>query len=152
MNAEGSLSSLAREKYYCRHDQVMPLLPQFHRKTIFISRMKDLRSVALAGKAPARWGHFDVEQLPQRDPSRLVVAPQISSGQQSGKEREQQTLIRRSHPLYATTTLRLLTEIMNGRLFTTVSPFICNLLHSMVVCMSTSRIQICPHSCKAMCM
>ena len=57
-----------------------------------------------------------------RDPNRMILTPQVPMGQLSAKELEHQTMIRRSHPLYATTTLRLLTEVMNGRLFTTVRP------------------------------
>lgn len=79
-------------------------------------------SVGHSGKAPPRWGHFHIDDLPPRDPSRMILAPQVITPQQHPREAEHQNLIRRSHPLYGTTTLRLLTEIMNGRLFTTVGP------------------------------
>ena len=80
----------------------------------------DERAVAyIAGKAPSRWGSFGADS-PVTAPV-MVVCPQVLLPNASSAQIERNTEIRRAHPLYADVSLRLLTEIMNSRLFTTVS-------------------------------
>ena len=50
----------------------------------------------------------------------MVLSPQVLPPNASSAQIDRNTQIRRSHPLYADVSLRLLTEIMNSRLFTTV--------------------------------
>ena len=50
----------------------------------------------------------------------MVVCPQVLPPNASAAQIDRNTQIRRAHPLYADVSLRLLTEIMNSRLFTTV--------------------------------
>ena len=73
----------------------------------------------IAGKAPCRWGPFGVEEAPAGPPL-LVVPPSIPPPNATAAELARAAEVRRSHPLYADVSLRLLTEIMNSRLFTTV--------------------------------
>lgn len=80
----------------------------------------DERAVAyIAGKAPNRWGPFGAEQAPSAAPM-VVVPPVLPPPNATAAQLTRATEIRRAHPLYADVTLRLLTEIMNSRLFTTV--------------------------------
>lgn len=80
----------------------------------------DERAVAyIAGKAPSRWGRFGAD--PPTVPPVMVEPPQVLPPNASSAQIDRNTHIRRSHPLYADVSLRLLTEIMNSRLFTTVS-------------------------------
>ena len=51
-----------------------------------------------------------------------VVSPPIPSPFAPRAEIEAAEALRRSHPLYASVCLQLLTEIVNSRLFTTVRP------------------------------
>ena len=82
----------------------------------------DERAVAyIAGKAPSRWGRFGAD-APVVAPM-MVLAPQALPPNASSAQIDRNTQIRRSHPLYADVSLRLLTEIMNSRLFTTVRLF-----------------------------
>ena len=79
----------------------------------------DERAVAyIAGKAPSRWGRFGVD--PPTAAPMMVLSPQVLPPNASSAQIDRNTQIRRSHPLYADVSLRLLTEIMNSRLFTTV--------------------------------
>ena len=79
----------------------------------------DERAVAyIAGKAPSRWGRFGAD--PPAAAPMMVLAPQVLPPNASSAQIDRNTQIRRSHPLYADVSLRLLTEIMNSRLFTTV--------------------------------
>ncbi len=73
----------------------------------------------IAGKAPNRWGLFGAEQAPSAAPM-LVVPPVVPPPNATAAQLTRAAEIRRAHPLYADVTLRLLTEIMNSRLFTTV--------------------------------
>ena len=87
----------------------------------------DERAVAyIAGKAPSRWGSFGADS-PVTAPV-MVVCPQVLPPNASSAQIERNTQIRRAHPLYADVSLRLLTEIMNSRLFTTVSSHVATLL------------------------
>jgi predicted Zn-dependent peptidase len=90
--------------------------PQTPQRVQWHLKDSDERACAyIAGQAPARWFSFGkgnpkapVEapiQLPRIAPPHLVA---------------QANDVRRRHPLYPMVTLNLLTEIMNGRLFTTV--------------------------------
>ena len=65
-----------------------------------------------------------------------VLPPPNATAAQLAKAAE----IRRAHPLYADVTLRLLTEIMNSRLFTTVCFLECTL------CFLLAQAVICPRS------
>lgn len=80
-------------------------------------RDSDERACALiAGKAPARWfsiGSATPGKLPVEAP---LMLPRNAPPQQAMEA----TQLRRQHPLYPLITLNLLTEIINGRLFTTV--------------------------------
>lgn len=79
----------------------------------------DERAVAyIAGQAPSRWGAFGADP-PVAAPT-MVVAPPVLSPNASVTSIDKAKVIRRAHPLYADVSLRLLTEIMNSRLFTTV--------------------------------
>ena len=79
----------------------------------------DERAVAfIAGKAPPRWGPFGAD--PPTGPPVVVVPPVIPPPNATPAELARAAQIRRAHPLYADVSLRLLTEIMNSRLFTTV--------------------------------
>ncbi len=79
----------------------------------------DERAVAyIAGRAPTRWGQFGAEA--PSSPPLVVIPPPILPPNASASELAAAADIRRAHPLYADVTLRLLTEIMNARLFTTV--------------------------------
>ena len=89
----------------------------------------DERAVAyIAGKAPSRWGRFGADSTGCTAPSDGAVCPQVLPPNASSAQIERNTQIRRSHPLYADVSLRLLTEIMNSRLFTTVSSHVATLL------------------------
>lgn len=50
----------------------------------------------------------------------FIVSPTIVPPNADAKVLDQQKKIRQAHPLYADVTLRLLTEVINSRLFTTV--------------------------------
>lgn len=87
-----------------------PVRQQWHLKD------SDERACAyIAGQAPARWFSFGkgVPNKPVQAPLQLprVAPPHMQA---------QATDLRRQHPLYPMVTLNLLTEIVNGRLFTTV--------------------------------
>ena len=77
----------------------------------------------LVGQAPPRWGNFGSMDLTQPDlETQLVLAPTVLPVTATTEEKFRANLVRRAHPLYSLVTLKLLQEIMNGRLFTTVSP------------------------------
>ena len=87
--------------------------------TVLMVQDSDERAVAyIAGKAPSRWGRFGVD--PPVAAPMMVLSPQVLPPNASSAQIDRNTQIRRSHPLYADVALRLLTEIMNSRLFTTV--------------------------------
>jgi hypothetical protein len=81
----------------------------------------------IAGKAPARWGPFGAQDPPSGPPL-LVIPPVIPPPNATPAELARAAQIRRAHPLYADVSLRLLTEIMNSRLFTTVRAGACTLM------------------------
>ena len=54
--------------------------------------------------------------------TQLVLAPPVLPVTATAEEKFRANLVRRAHPLYSLVTLKLLQEIMNGRLFTTVRP------------------------------
>lgn len=87
-----------------------PVRIQWHLKD------SDERACAyIAGKAPARWFSFGTAT-----PNSPVTAPLVLPRNTNPQQVEQARDIRRQHPLYPMVTLNLLTEIINGRLFTTV--------------------------------
>ncbi len=105
--------------------------------TLFSNSMQDSdeRAVAyIAGKAPNRWGPFGAKEAPSATPM-LVVPPVLPPPNATAAQLARASEIRRAHPLYADVTLRLLTEIMNSRLFTTV----CFLDNSHCLCMGGVR-------------
>lgn len=87
-----------------------PVRVQWHLKD------SDERACAyIAGKAPARWFSFGTA-IPNSPVTAPLVLPTSTPPQQVEQARD----VRRRHPLYPMVTLNLLTEIINGRLFTTV--------------------------------
>ncbi|KAG7669392.1 hypothetical protein Ndes2526B_g05713 [Nannochloris sp. 'desiccata'] len=90
----------------------------------------------IAGSAPNRWGNFSSSQASSSSSStdgavadsngngstsqKEVVAPLILGPDASPMQVAEAARIRRAHPLYASITLGLLTEMINSRLFTTV--------------------------------
>lgn len=79
----------------------------------------------IAGPAPNRWGNFTAAQQAERvagggAPGGEVHPPMLVPPGASLDLVAKATQIRRAHPLYASVTLGLLTEIINSRLFTTV--------------------------------
>ena len=79
-------------------------------------RDSDERACAyITGTAPARWYSFG-----QSVPHSPVQAPLVLARNAPPLEVVPAMDIRRRHPLYPMVTLNLLTEIINGRLFTTV--------------------------------
>jgi Peptidase M16 inactive domain len=73
----------------------------------------------IAGAAPSRWAPFGAPAAPLVPPAR-VVPPPLPPPTASREEIAAAQRIRRAHPLYASVTLSLLTEVVNSRLFTTV--------------------------------
>ena len=87
-----------------------PVRVQWHLKD------SDERACAyIAGKAPARWYSFG-----KAVPHSPVTAPMMLTRNSPPQLVEEARDVRRRHPLYPMVTLNLLTEIINGRLFTTV--------------------------------
>jgi len=76
----------------------------------------------IAGQAPCRWGPFGTNEPlgPHPDGDKFVPPPLIVPASAPADEKQRLTALRRRHPLYASCTLMLLTEIINSRLFTTV--------------------------------
>lgn len=87
-----------------------PVRIQWHLKD------SDERACAyITGSAPARWFSFG-----KGAPNSPVTAPLVLPRNSNPQQVEQARDVRRQHPLYPMVTLNLLTEIINGRLFTTV--------------------------------
>ena len=87
-----------------------PVRVQWHLKD------SDERACAyIAGQAPARWYSFG-----KAVPHSPVTAPMVLSRNSPPQLVQEAKDVRRQHPLYPMVTLNLLTEIINGRLFTTV--------------------------------
>ncbi len=97
-------------------DPPLPAQPQTPVRIHWHLRDSDERACAyIMGAAPARWFSFGkaVPNSPVQAPLQLPrVAPPHAVAQA--------TDIRRQHPLFPMVTLNLLSEIINGRLFTTV--------------------------------
>ena len=72
----------------------------------------------IAGPAPSRWASFGTADVDATE----IVTPPRPPPMAPQAELARATAIRRAHPLYASVTLSLLTEIINSRLFTTVRP------------------------------
>ncbi len=73
----------------------------------------------IAGPAPSRWGAFSPDVAVA--PPGAVPPPAQVGAFGSREELEAARAARRSHPLFASVCLSLLTEVINSRLFTTVS-------------------------------
>lgn len=86
-----------------------------------ISNVIPLIDILFEGSSPSKWGTLTNEPLPSTAGQNPVVLPPIVNNNMTFAERTRAEIVRRAHPLYGDVTLRLLTEIMNGRLFTTVS-------------------------------
>lgn len=96
----------------------------------------DERAVAyIAGRAPDRWGRFENQSA--SSPPLLVIPPTIPPPNASASELAAAAEVLRAHPLYTDVTLRLLTEIMNARLFTTVRIFGFITYQSYIICRSS---------------
>ncbi|DBA67043.1 TPA: hypothetical protein ACH3X2_001377 [Trebouxia sp. C0005] len=90
--------------------------PQTPQRVRWHLKDSDERACAyIAGQAPARWFSFG-----KGDPKAPVEAPMQLPRIAPPHLVAQANDVRRRHPLYPMVTLNLLTEIMNGRLFTTV--------------------------------
>ncbi|KAK9810226.1 hypothetical protein WJX72_007002 [[Myrmecia] bisecta] len=96
------------------------LPPQEVRQQRWHLKDSDERACAyIAGRAPNRWGSFQ-SLTPPTSPPEYVMPPIMPGANASLQEKQAAALVRRAHPLYASVTLQLLTEIVNSRLFTTV--------------------------------
>lgn len=94
--------------------------PPEERHSVWHLLDSDERACAyIAGPAPNRWGNFTSAQQTSRR-AVDVVPPPVLRPDSSPVEVAEATAVRRAHPLYASVTLGLLTEIINSRLFTTV--------------------------------
>ena len=99
------------------NDPVKLLRPETPVRIQWHLKDSDERACALiAGQAPARWFSFGNA----RPGTTAFQAPMILPRNATQQQVMEATRIRRSHPLYPMVTLNLLTEIINGRLFTTV--------------------------------
>lgn len=96
--------------------------PMEERHTVWHLKDSDERACAyIAGPAPGRWAAFTGQSSNNSNfNSSQFMESQTEAEAQMERERERQRQIRQSHPLYASVTLGLLTEIINSRLFTTV--------------------------------
>lgn len=93
--------------------------PMQERHTVWHLKDSDERACAyIAGPAPGRWAAFAGPK--SNGSSQVIQLPGAEAGAENDMERQKQKQIRQSHPLYASVTLGLLTEIINSRLFTTV--------------------------------
>ena len=90
--------------------------------TLALERVQDSDERAcayIAGPAPSRWGSFSPDVAVA--PPGAVPPPAQVGAFGSREELEAARAARRSHPLFASVCLSLLTEVINSRLFTTVS-------------------------------
>ena len=93
------------------------------RHSVWHLKDSDERACAyIAGLAPCRWGEFGNQQAPLQalDPSTIQTPPPPLAPGASPEEIKTARNLRRQHPLYASATLGLLSEMINSRLFTTV--------------------------------
>ena len=76
----------------------------------------------IAGPAPNRWGSFTspAADVAKARRGKDVIPPMLLGPEATPAQVAEAAEIRRAHPLYASVTLGLLTEIINSRLFTTV--------------------------------
>ena len=72
-----------------------------------------------AGPVPSEWAYREL-QGPIEPGS--IVTPHVLPRNASPEQVQQALADKRKHPLYTGMALALLVEVMNGRLFTTVSP------------------------------
>lgn len=96
--------------------------PLEERHSVWHLKDSDERACAyIAGTAPSRWGSLSKREVPVAlDPSSIARPPPALVPGASAEEIEAAQVARRMHPLYASATLGLLTEMINSRLFTTV--------------------------------
>jgi hypothetical protein len=102
--------------------------PPEERHMVWHLKDSDERACAyIAGPAPNRWGNFaaasegaDGQNGSTAASRKEVIAPLILGPDASPMQVAEAARIRRAHPLYASMTLNLLTELVNSRLFTTV--------------------------------
>ena len=80
---------------------------------------------ACAGYLPNDW---------PTDPPQHIVAPYRVPLNATAEAHEQARRVRRAHPMFRDVTLRLLTEVINSRLFTTVRPPLSLILHPVCLC------------------
>ena len=93
------------------------------RHSVWHLKDSDERACAyIAGLAPCRWGEFGKQQhtLEHLDPADIPRPPAPLPPGASNEDIQSARDLRRKHPLYASATLGLLTEMINSRLFTTV--------------------------------
>lgn len=95
--------------------------PAEERHMVWHLKDSDERACAyIAGTAPNRWGNFTEAQQLERAAGKEVVPPPALSPNAPAEALAAAAAARRAHPLYASVTLNLLSEIINSRLFTTV--------------------------------
>lgn len=115
-NAQGPGSALEQSPLVCD-----PPLEERH--SVWHLKDSDERACAyIAGLAPCRWGEFGKQQQPLEhlDPVDIPRPPAPLPPGASDEDIQRARDLRRKHPLYASATLGLLTEMINSRLFTTV--------------------------------
>ncbi|KAL4457809.1 hypothetical protein ABPG75_012674 [Micractinium tetrahymenae] len=102
--------------------QILGGMPLEQRHMTWHLKDSDERACAyIAGAAPNRWGNFTAAQQQGRRAAAGAVTPPVQLAPGAAPEEVARAAeIRRSHPLYASIALGLLTEIINSRLFTTV--------------------------------
>ena len=97
--------------------------PLDERHSVWHLKDSDERACAyIAGVAPCRWGEFGKQQEPlvPMDSASIPSPPPPPAPGASQEEIDRNRELRRKHPLYASATLGLLSEMINSRLFTTV--------------------------------
>ena len=97
--------------------------PLEERHSVWHLKDSDERACAyIAGIAPCRWGEFGKQQEPlvPIDAASIPSPPPPPAPGATEEEIERNRELRRRHPLYASATLGLLSEMINSRLFTTV--------------------------------
>ena len=98
-----------------------PALDERHQ--VWHLKDSDERACAyIAGVAPCRWGEFGRQQEPlvPMDAASIPSPPPPLAPGATEEEVDRNRELRRQHPLYASATLGLLSEMINSRLFTTV--------------------------------
>jgi len=102
-------------------------VPLEERKLNLFLKDSDERALAyVAGVAPNRWGiGANGERRLGTDPSagavvEVVTEEEEESGEETDKNPFTKSSARRAHPLFASVSLALMTEVINSRLFTTV--------------------------------